>query len=141
MHGNVPAVILKIRQKSSIINHWKLIISQSCQFNSTVYLTLQYDVNGFAVIENFLTEEEADELRAEGLRVCSDAPEKDRKVFGAHSREQYFLDSATKLHYFYENEALDKDGNLLVDKMVSINKVCIPIVFIPSIVSWSCKAF
>lgn len=83
----------------------------------------KYDINGFAVVENFLTEEEADELRQAGLQVCRDAPEDDRKVFGEHSKENYFLESANKLHYFYESEALDKDGNLLVDKMESINKV------------------
>lgn len=75
------------------------------------------------MLENFLTEKEADELRQAGLQVCRDAPEDDRKVFGKHSKEDYFLESANKLHYFYESEALDKDGNLLVDKMESINKV------------------
>lgn len=83
----------------------------------------QYDVNGFAVIENFLTEKEADELREAGLKVCKDAPEEDRKVFGKHPKEQYFLDSATRLHYFYESDAFDNDGKLIVDKMRSINKV------------------
>ncbi|XP_037029674.1 phytanoyl-CoA dioxygenase domain-containing protein 1 homolog [Bradysia coprophila] len=83
----------------------------------------QYDVNGFAVVENFLTEQEADELRQAGLQVCRDAPDDDRKVFGLHSKEDYYLESANKLHYFYESEALDKDGNLLVDKMESINKI------------------
>lgn len=87
------------------------------------FVIFQYDVNGFAVIENFLTEEEADELRAEGLKVCKDAPDKDRKKFGDHRKEQYYMDSATKMHYFYEADAFDEDGNLVVDKMVSINKV------------------
>lgn len=82
-------------------------------------------MNGFAVIENFLSEIESNELRETGLQVCKDAPEKDRKVFGKHPKERYFLDSATKLHYFYEADAFDNDGNLAVDKMVSINKVCV----------------
>lgn len=89
---------------------------------------VQYDVNGFAVIENFLTEDEANELREAGLELCKNAPENDRKVFNtenksSHLKEKYFLDSSNKIHYFYENGALDQNGNLLVDKSVSLNKV------------------
>lgn len=89
---------------------------------------MQYDVNGFAVIENFLTVEEANELKTAGLELCKNAPEKDRKVFhgSKHMKENYFLESANKIHYFYENGALDDNGNLLVDKSVSLNKVCTP---------------
>lgn len=91
-------------------------------------LSRQYDVNGFAVIEDFLTEEEANELREAGLELCKNAPENDRKVFNtenksSHLKDKYFLDSSNKIHYFYENGALDADGNLLVDKSISLNKV------------------
>lgn len=37
--------------------------------------------------------------------------------------ENYFLDSANKIHYFYENDALDANGNLLVEKIHALNKV------------------
>lgn len=89
---------------------------------------IQYDVNGFAVIENFLTEDEANELSEAGLELCKNAPENDRKVFNtenksSHLKDKYFLDSSNKIHYFYENGALDQHGNLLVDKSVSLNKV------------------
>lgn len=57
------------------------------------------------------------------MQVCKDPPENDRKIFGKHQKDEYFLESANKLHYFYESEALDKNGNLLVDKLQSINKV------------------
>lgn len=88
----------------------------------------QYDVNGFAVIEDFLTEEEANELREAGLELCKNAPENDRVVFNSenkssHLKDTYFLDSSNKIHYFYETGALDAHGNLLVDKTVALNKV------------------
>lgn len=91
-----------------------------------VSFSLQYDVNGFAVIEDFFTEEEANELREAGLELCKNAPENDRKIFqmGKHTKENYFLESASKIGYFYEKDALDDNGNLLVDKSVSLNKVC-----------------
>lgn len=82
-------------------------------------------MNGFAVIEDFFTEQEADELRAAGLELCENAPEKDRKIFGKHLDEHtnYFLESSNKIHFFYEKGALDDSGNLLVSKDVSLNKV------------------
>lgn len=89
---------------------------------------LQYDVNGFAVIDDFLSEEEANELRAAGLELCKNAPETDRKTFNTdsnakHLKDNYFLESSNKIHYFYENGALDNEGNLLTDKIVALNKV------------------
>lgn len=80
-------------------------------------------MNGFAVIEDFFTEEEANELRKAGLELCENAPEKDRKIFGKHMNERYFLESSNKIHFFYEKGALDDNGNLLVSKDVSLNKV------------------
>lgn len=100
-----------------------------CYFSLLLPLSLiQYDVNGFAVIENFFTEDEANELREAGLELCKNAPENDRKVFNSenkssHLKDKYFLDSSNKIHYFYESGALDQHGNLLVDKSVALNKV------------------
>lgn len=88
-------------------------------------VVFQFDVNGFAVIENFFSEEEADELRTAGMQLCENAPENDRAYFGKKMNEHYFLESANKIHYFYEKGALDDNGNLLVNKSVSLNKVCI----------------
>ncbi|XP_031634764.1 phytanoyl-CoA dioxygenase domain-containing protein 1 homolog [Contarinia nasturtii] len=88
----------------------------------------QYDTNGFAVIEDFFTEEETNELRESGLELCKNAPENHRQTFStkdaaSHLKDDYFLSSANKIHYFYEDGALDGDGNLLVDKRVAINKI------------------
>lgn len=88
----------------------------------------QYHENGFAVIENFLSEDEANELKQAGLELCKDAPEKDRKTFhtqdNRHHKDTYFLESANKIGYFYENGALDDNGNFLMEKIYALNKVC-----------------
>lgn len=86
---------------------------------------MKFDENGFAVIENVFTDDETIEMRKAGLELCMNAPESDRKVFSedAHLKENYFIESANKIHYFYENGALDANGNLIVDKMQSLNKV------------------
>ena len=39
------------------------------------------------------------------------------------SKDRYFLESADKISYFFENEALDADGKLKVHPRVSLNKV------------------
>lgn len=83
------------------------------------------------MIEDFLTEHETNELRLAGLELCKNAPEKDRKVFHAsvveadraHLKENYFIESATKVHYFYESGALDEVGNLQVEPEQALNKV------------------
>lgn len=66
-------------------------------------------------------------MREAGKEICTNAPENDRKIFfnqeKQHHLDKYFLDSANKIHYFYENGALDDKGNLLVDKSCALNKV------------------
>lgn len=103
---------------------WKVLMI----FN---FYYFQFNENGFAVIENFLSNDEASELRNAGLELCKIAPEKDRKVFQtrktesniSHLKDDYFLESANKIHYFYEKGALNENGDLLVDQSISLNKV------------------
>lgn len=86
-------------------------------------------MNGVAVIEDFFTEHEADELRKAGLELCENAPEEARTTFGNHMDDRYFFESSNKIHYFYEKSALDDSGKLLVNKQSSFNKVRIEICF------------
>lgn len=34
-----------------------------------------------------------------------------------------FLETGDKIHYFFENDAFDKDNNLCVDESVALNKI------------------
>lgn len=91
----------------------------------------QFEENGFAVIEDFLSADEVAEIHAVGSNLHKDAPEKDRKKFfasvleseQAQHKENYFIQSSNKVRYFFENGALDEDGNLVVDSAIALNKV------------------
>ncbi|XP_037940924.1 phytanoyl-CoA dioxygenase domain-containing protein 1 homolog [Teleopsis dalmanni] len=84
---------------------------------------------GYIILENFLTEDEVAELYKAGRTLCLEAPKANRKIFStvkcedAHSKETYFLESGDKVRYFFEEGALNEDGELLVDPMCALNKV------------------
>ncbi|KAJ8668679.1 hypothetical protein QAD02_010342 [Eretmocerus hayati] len=88
----------------------------------------QLDKDGFVVLEDFFKPEEVDELKGAGEELTLNLPsEQDRKIFNTvdlqQNKEQYFLDSANKVSYFFESEALEKDGKLKVHPRVCLNKV------------------
>lgn len=91
----------------------------------------QFNKNGYAVIENFLTTDEIAAIFEAGQKLCYDAPQENRRVFiakaqakeQAQDRDDYFLNSSNKISYFFEEGALDADRNLLVDPLVALNKV------------------
>lgn len=47
----------------------------------------------------------------------------ERRYFLFQSKDDYFLNSSNKVSYFFESEALEKDGKLKVHPRVSLNKV------------------
>lgn len=83
------------------------------------------------MIDDFLSPTEVDELYKAGQVLISEAPEEGRKVFSAanttashQNKEDYFLESGDKVRFFFESDALDENGKLLVDPTVALNKVC-----------------
>lgn len=95
------------------------------------------------------------------MNLCTDAPEKERKIFYAsvlesksvQHKENYFVESSNKIHYFYEAGALNASGDLLVDPSIALNKVrkeikileVLVLILFPFILSmflgWSCVAY
>lgn len=71
----------------------------------------RYERDGFAVIENFLTSTEVEELRKESSRLIEEeaANETSKQVFAHehHGKSQYFIESSDKIRFFYEKEAYD----------------------------------
>lgn len=90
-------------------------------------LKSKFDQNGYVVIKNFLNEKETVELKDAGKKLTENVPAGVKTVFATSQTKQvaddYFMDSADKISFFYEKAALDNDGRLLVDASLALNKV------------------
>ncbi|CAH1366790.1 hypothetical protein MTP99_008083 [Tenebrio molitor] len=90
----------------------------------------QFESDGYVVLEDFLSEAEVQELRSECDNLIKNMPqESKRTVFSTvdsnvqQDKDTYFLESADKISYFYEKDALGPNGELKVDPQLSLNKI------------------
>ena len=89
--------------------------------------------HGYAVLPEFFTHEETEEIQREMGKIIVDKADEIREskaVFTTSEQVEnlskttdYFLDSASKISFFYEEDAFDKDGNLKQNLEESLNKV------------------
>ncbi len=87
-----------------------------------------WERDGYLVLPEFCPKSEVAALRAHMAElVAAFDPSEVATVFSTtahtHAQDDYFLSSGDKIRYFFEDGALDPDGNLLVDRSVAINKV------------------
>ena len=87
-----------------------------------------WDINGFLVIEDFYAHEECDKLIYKSEKLIDDFDaDSVKSIFDTknqnHVEDNYFLQSGDKIRFFFEDKAFDKDGNLIKDKKLSINKI------------------
>lgn len=87
----------------------------------------KFQRDGYAVVEDFLSDSEIEALKAECHQLVEDMnPEEHSTVFSAvrqSHRDDYFMNSCDRIGFFYEDGALDANGKLTVDKHVSLNKI------------------
>ncbi|KAI9504848.1 phytanoyl-CoA dioxygenase family protein [Coemansia spiralis] len=84
----------------------------------------QFAQDGYVVIEEFLTPLEVEALRTRTAKLLTEFDPTTHKVVAfdtglddKHISDQYFLDSADKIHYFLEPTALLADDELVVNKI------------------------
>lgn len=87
-----------------------------------------YKSNGYAVIPHFLTSNEIEDLKLECSKIVESMdPTQHRSVFSASNIKQtsddYFINSVDKINFFFEADAFNDEGELVVDKSVSLNKI------------------
>lgn len=96
-----------------------MLSDQQCEFFYT---------NGYLVVEDFFTSEVCDTLRSRiQTLLANQQAEIPQTVFSSvtkeHAKQQYFLDSGDKIHYFFEAGAIDEQGNNTRPFAESINKI------------------
>lgn len=87
-----------------------------------------YKRAGFLVLADFVKAATCDELRARAGEMVSDFdPRGVAAIFSTHEQNRlandYFLESAGKIHFFFEEDAFLPDGTLKQNKEQSINKI------------------
>ncbi len=87
-----------------------------------------YERDGFLVLADFVKEAACDGLRARAEKLIHDFdPRGVASIFSTHEQNRlandYFFESAGKIHFFFEEDAFLPDGSLKQDKKQSINKV------------------
>ena len=88
----------------------------------------QFHEDGYVLIPDFKTAAEIAALRERAEQIVNDFdPASSKSIFTTKEQEQhidhYFLNSATNMSCFFEEEAFDADGKLKQDKSLSINKI------------------
>lgn len=90
-------------------------------------LARDFERDGYAVLENFLTSEEIEAIRNESLRlVREESPKERQQIFGNdyNMKSKYFVDSGDRVSYFFEEKAFDlKTKELVLPVEQSIAKI------------------
>lgn len=88
----------------------------------------EYDQNGYLIIENIVPHHVCDALmeRANQLVNAADLLST-QTIFSTktnqHVKNNYFLESGNKIHFFLEEKAINDEGNLLHEKSHIVNKI------------------
>ena len=87
-----------------------------------------YQNEGFLVLNDFVDPTTCDELRERIIEMIGEfEPAEVASIFSTREQnriaDEYFLDSANNISFFFEENAFNADGSLKQDKELSINKI------------------
>ncbi|GBN25649.1 Phytanoyl-CoA dioxygenase domain-containing protein 1 [Araneus ventricosus] len=87
----------------------------------------EFTSKGFALIENFITSSEVDNLLQECSTIVQNMKLPEHcSVFHTgkdQARDDYFITSGDKISFFFEKDAVNDEGDLIVEKEKSLNKM------------------
>jgi len=91
-----------------------------------------YQDNGYIVIPDIVTDDEIVSMKERITKLIDDffndpASKSTISIFSTENQTKYandyFIQSGDKIRFFFEENAFDKDGNLVVERSKSINKI------------------
>ncbi|MEM9205153.1 MAG: phytanoyl-CoA dioxygenase family protein [Pseudomonadota bacterium] len=86
-----------------------------------------YHRDGFLVIEDFCNRASLDAILNRATELVDGYDPEDTSIFEtedqSHAADDYFRTSGDKIRFFFERDAFDRDGKLVVDKQGAVNKI------------------
>ena len=87
-----------------------------------------FNKDGYVVVEDFINQEQRELLMDRAEKLIDDfQPPSSHSVFTTDEQErtsdEYFLSSGDQIRFFFEEKAIDENGNFTVPKQKSINKI------------------
>ncbi|GMR47324.1 hypothetical protein PMAYCL1PPCAC_17519, partial [Pristionchus mayeri] len=90
----------------------------------------EFAENGYALVENVFNDEEIAEMKEAMKKIVEDFDFDNlpKSVFATsdeskHAKDEYFVESGAEVRGFFEEGALNKEGEVIVDKQFALNKV------------------
>lgn len=101
---------------------------RQAQINLMNHLYRQFKENGYLILENFNTPEACDALMKRGQELAESYDYRGHaSIFETSNQtktsDDYFIESADKISFFFEKDAFDETGTLRNDLFHSLNKI------------------